>query len=301
MLNEVKKKMVRVSDATGETRVLDVPFGASSLDHNDVFVVANGQNVYVWVGEKASEDEKTHAKQYASSYVANVLAPETPISVVEPSKAKIEDMFAKNPAPVVVKTGFDGGRQMFRLSDATGNLKFEEVQYGASSLDDNDVFVVNNGEKVYVWLGKKVSREERRHATGYGHTYITNTPDPKTPMSVVSSGRVKIEDMFPKKPVSKAKTIYDGGRQMFRLSDATGNLKFEEVQFGASSLDDNDVFVVNNGKEVFVWLGKQASRQERKAGTGYGHSYITNTPEPKTPMSSVNSGTAKIEDMFPAA
>jgi len=45
---------------------------------------------------------------------------------------------------------------MFKLSDATGKLTFSQVSQGSlekSKLDSADVFLVDNGIHLYVWVG----------------------------------------------------------------------------------------------------------------------------------------------------
>ena len=53
----------------------------------------------------------------------------------------------------------------------------------------------------------------------------------------------------------------------------------QEVAVGAAlvqaQLDTTGVFVVDSGSEVFVWIGKGASKEERAAGMGEAQAYIT--------------------------
>lgn len=61
-------------------------------------------------------------------------------------------------------------------------------------------------------------------------------------------------------PSRKLITMFD------RLSDASGTLQFTEVASGTvhkSALNDHDVFVFDTGAEIFVWIGRGASQQER--------------------------------------
>lgn len=46
---------------------------------------------------------------------------------------------------------------------------------------------------------------------------------------------------------------------MYRVSDAKGRLEMKEVLVGEvdrSKLDSGDVFIVDSGNGVFVWIGK---------------------------------------------
>jgi hypothetical protein len=49
----------------------------------------------------------------------------------------------------------------------------------------------------------------------------------------------------------------------FKLSDASGKLTFTQLQEGEldrSALDSNDSFIIDNGSEVFVWIGKKVGQ-----------------------------------------
>jgi len=57
-------------------------------------------------------------------------------------------------------------------------------------------------------------------------------------------------------------------RKLFQLSDATGTMEFklvgEGVKIRRNQLDGNDVFIFDSGAEVFAWIGRGASVDERK-------------------------------------
>ena len=63
-------------------------------------------------------------------------------------------------------------------------------------------------------------------------------------------------------------------KSIFRLSDEGGKLEFSLVSEGSisrSSLDSKDVFIVDTGKSLFVWVGKGASVDEKKNSMTYAH------------------------------
>jgi len=66
---------------------------------------------------------------------------------------------------------------------------------------------------------------------------------------------------------------------LFRLSDRTGNLNFEPVAEGgainASLFNSDDVFLLDKGYIVYIWIGKNASKEEKKSGMRYATKYIT--------------------------
>ena len=63
-------------------------------------------------------------------------------------------------------------------------------------------------------------------------------------------------------------------KSLFRLSDEGGKLQFSLVSEGSisrSSLDSKDVFIIDTGKSLFVWVGKGASDGEKKNAMTYAH------------------------------
>jgi len=64
-----KKKVLKVSDASGTLKTEEVPFARKSLHTADVFVVDAIHSIYVWVGSTASPAERKSGVQIAQSYL----------------------------------------------------------------------------------------------------------------------------------------------------------------------------------------------------------------------------------------
>ena len=64
----------------------------------------------------------------------------------------------------------------------------------------------------------------------------------------------------------------------FRVSDVTGEMKTEQVKEGnltKDDLDPNDAFLVSAGAMgIWVWLGRQATKEERKSVMQFGDKFI---------------------------
>lgn len=61
---------------------------------------------------------------------------------------------------------------------------------------------------------------------------------------------------------------------LYRVSDEAGSLETSMVAEGSLSkdlLDPADVFLVDTGKELFVWIGGGASPDEKKNAMPYAH------------------------------
>jgi gelsolin len=78
---------------------------------------------------------------------------------------------------------------------------------------------------------------------------------------------------------------YDGPKRLFKLSDSSGNLEMNLVGEGKgkilkSKLDMTDVFILDIGTQIYVWIGKKASKQERANGIKSGVAYLRGNGRP---------------------
>jgi len=89
----------------------------------------------------------------------------------------------------------------------------------------------------------------------------------------------------------KKKTYTKG---LHQLSDSTGKLKLTEVETGSikrSHLKSGDVFVVDVGPELFVWVGKDASKREKALAIHYAEHFLKHHGRPfGTPVARVLEG-----------
>ena len=88
---------------------------------------------------------------------------------------------------------------------------------------------------------------------------------------------------------------------MFKLSDAEGKLTMTEVQFGQESLNTNDAFLIDNGKMIYIWCGKGASKHEKRMGIPYAQKYKETCKDKlNSPIVLINEGSKKfsIETAF---
>jgi len=64
-----KKRVLKVSDASGTLKVEEVPFARKSLNKNDVFIVDVLHSIFVWIGTGASVAERRNGFSLAQSYL----------------------------------------------------------------------------------------------------------------------------------------------------------------------------------------------------------------------------------------
>ncbi|KAK2616590.1 hypothetical protein QQS21_000413 [Conoideocrella luteorostrata] len=197
-----------------------------------------------------------------------------------------------------------------------------EVEPKVSSLDDGDVFILDTGDKIWVWQGKGCSPMEKAKAAQVVHDMTLAKHIDVEVIAQSESRARRITDLLgggddtprdgfkQQRPISTAATRSsaagsrtDSPRKLFRLSDASGQLTFDVVKDGGriskSDLDGNDVFLLDDGgKAIWVWEGAGASRQEKAQWLSVAQAYmrhlqdssISNAEHHLTPLAKVNEG-----------
>ncbi|KXG51512.1 Gelsolin [Penicillium griseofulvum] len=161
------------------------------------------------------------------------------------------------------------------------SLIVHEVEPTWQSLDENDVFVLDKGNKIWVWQGKKCSpMEKAKAAQVVNDMTLAKHVDVEVLSQLESRSKIFVDllggrDVAPStleapRPGRFAKRGADDStrrRKLFRLSDASGDMSFDLVKEGGrvdrSELDGNDVFLYDSGNRLWVWQGSGASANEK--------------------------------------
>ena len=192
-----------------------------------------------------------------------------------------------------------------------------EVEPAWASLDDGDVFVLDKGDKIWVWQGAASSPMEKAKAAQVVHDMtLAKHVDVEVLSAAESRSRLVVDllggkDAAPrqgfqaKRPVSsisRAPPASGRSRRLWRLSDASGELSFEVVRDGDAisqkDLDGKDIFLLDDaGREIWVWEGKGASKAERAMWLEVAQAYVRQVqgehPEGQaylTPIAKVHEG-----------
>ena len=139
-----------------------------------------------------------------------------------------------------------------------------EVESTVSSLDEDDVFVLDKGDKLWVWQGKNASHMEKNKATQvifdltlHKHidTEVVTQTDARAGIMMKLLGGDPGTQLKAKRPVVASAGARS--KKLLRLSDASGDLKLDVTKEGSgispSDLDSKDVFLYDTGKVVWVW------------------------------------------------
>jgi hypothetical protein len=174
-------------------RVTTVPMSASSLNAGDVFILDLGLDIYQWNGSESNKKERAKGLDVAMSIkdderggkarIMPVAQGEEPAEFWEalggrgPVATAIDDA----PAPTVTSGG-GGEMKLFKVSDSSGKLETTEVATGSlkrSMLVTDDVFIMDNGSDIFVWVGKGATDQEKRGGLATGTAYAEQAGRPK--------------------------------------------------------------------------------------------------------------------------
>jgi len=179
------------------------------------------------------------------------------------------------------------------------NIRVSQVPIEAKSFNEGDVFVLDAGLELYQFQGKSAGKNEKGRA-GQLCRAIDDERKGKPRINVFSQTDRNIREFWDevakydsssKDWVNGVPTIAgDDGKdeeweksneqKLFQLSDASGSLTFTEVKpevkgkYKRAMLKSEDVFIFDAGNEVFAWIGKGSSTQEKREAMQRAQDYL---------------------------
>ena len=213
-----------------------------------------------------------------------------------------------------VDSGFhhvEGGTQikkLFRVRKTKHTVRVAEVPCARSSLNQGDCFLLDLGDTVYPWFGEDASPFERAKCgtrahnvslARHGHCKVKEAPDSAFWSALGGEGPISPAS---EAPAPEKEDVGEG--VLYKLSDSTGSLTCSEAKRGdikMSDLDSNDVFILDAGREIFVWVGSGASDAERRNAMPTAQAYLHANNKPiHTAVHCVNEGTPFTNEVWAA-
>jgi len=155
------------------TRAIQVPTKAASLNSGDVFVLESPKAFYIWCGAFASGDEREHAKsiskQVSKKEYSLVLEGKEPADFWEVLGGKAEyAVISSADADPVSKPP-----RLFQCSNNKGYFYVEEVfDFDQEDLIEEDVMLLDTHHEVFVWIGNQSNAEEKKNALETAIKYV---------------------------------------------------------------------------------------------------------------------------------
>jgi len=195
-------------------------------------------------------------------------------------------------------------------------VRVQQVEMLISKLNTGDVFILDAGENIYQFQGKACGLKERSKGAELGQALDDERKNAS--VHVFRQGEkydedvhgmffsyfqedLKGEDIKEGTPVpeEKCQELMDSigeeasddaawekcsDKVLMQLSEQEdGEMKFTEVEKGTltkSNLDTNDVFIVDVGSSIFVWIGSGASTKEKSKGMTFASKYLKENDRP---------------------
>ena len=183
------------------------PLATSTLNKGDSFILyGNSGNVWIWHGESANPDEKNRAntmgekmctagtvtvlEQGAGDVDAADFWEYLPGDVGDIAEADDEDEAVESFAPLLFRLSPDQDPTQVAKGEPV-KIRFgrPEPKLSRGLLDQTDVFLVDAGWEIFVWVGKDADRSEKVSAMALADAYCKT--DPRTadlPLTMVKSG-----------------------------------------------------------------------------------------------------------------
>jgi len=267
-------------------------------------------NVHFWLGEKTTQDEMGTAA-YKTVELDDLLG-DLPVQYREVQSHESKEFLELFGGQIhIMEGGVDSGvnhvkphEYKARLLHMKGmkQIRVTEVPLTYKSLNNGDVFLLDNGLEIYQWNGKTAGINEKRKA----NEIIQNLKKDRNgkPKSVVLDD-LENNDAFWKllgkkpapgeiAPATSDDVKVEKTKVLLELSDKSGELKITKIAEGGvkkSHLNTNEVFILDIGHTVYVWIGKGASKQERAKGIEFGTNHLKKNNRPMyTPVSRVMEG-----------
>lgn len=174
------------------------------------------------------------------------------------------------------------------------NIRVTQVPIEVASLNEGDVFILDAGLRILQWQGRKAGKGEKAKA-GQLCRALDDERRGKPELEVFAQGDKDAEEFwsyFGGEPAPDAISPEVGDdaewekkseKCMMQLSDASGTLEFKEISKGKiakGDLNSDDVFIVDVGNEVYAWIGKGASDDEKKKALHYAQQYLKQYDRP---------------------
>ena len=275
--------------------------------------------IYFWQGKESSTDEKGACALQAKNLDDELGGKATQVRVVHGKEpAHFRQLFKGG---MIVHdggkaSGFknsaegdsydDDGISLFHVRGTNAlNTYGEQVEEKASSLNSMDCFVLVTNTHTYSWHGTGANDSEKETADSIAKVLLAHSYGPPG-ASPPSREFVNIEEEgepdefwsalggkgeYPKLPPGQP---VPSDPRLFQCTNRFGAFTVEEIQdFTQEDLLDDDVYMLDVGTCVYLWIGLNANLDEKQKSMDMAKQYnasATDGRDPDVPIVKVNMG-----------
>lgn len=181
------------SSTSGATRAVEIDPAAKELNSNDAFVLKTPSAAYLWVGQGATDPEKTGAQELLKILgvqATQVAEGREPAAFWEALGGRA----AYRTSPRLKDKRMDAHPpRLFACSNKSGRFVIEEVpgELTQEDLATDDVMLLDTWDQISVWVGKDALEEEKTEAQTSARRYLETDPanrDRRTPITLIRQG-----------------------------------------------------------------------------------------------------------------
>lgn len=264
-------------------------------------------DVHFWIGSHSSQDEYGTAAY--KTVELDTFLDDKPVQhrEVQGHESDLFMSYFKSGISIMeggAETGFrhvqptEYKPRLLHFSGARKTVVVKEVPLARARVHTDDVFILDLGMTLYQWNGSGSNKDERFKAMQYlnhlkserGNAKSETLEEADTDSDHEFFATLTEEDI-PDPPYDHVDTREES--VLSKVSDAGGHIKISEVKKGSvsqSDFDSSDVFILDIGSQCFVWVGSNASHEEKQNGLGYAHQHLMKTSHPLIPIAVIKEG-----------
>ncbi|KAK7329763.1 hypothetical protein VNO77_23942 [Canavalia gladiata] len=177
------------------------------------------------------------------------------------------------------------------------------VPFARSSLNHDDVFILDTESKIFQFNGSNSTIQERAKALEVVQ-YIKDTyHDGKCDISAIEDGKLMADSdtgefwgcfggfaPLPRKTVNNDDNLADSHPPKLLCVKQGEAEPIETDSLTKELLDTNKCYILDCGMEVFVWMGRNTSLDERKSTSRAADELVSGTNRPKSQITRVIEG-----------
>lgn len=277
-------------------------------------------DIHFWLGKTTTTDEKGTAA-YKTVELDDFFDGDA-VQHREVEKNESEDFLLLFPNGVTyLEGGVESGFQVTQVDlfqkklyqcrrTKEKSIIFEEEAVALSTLNHRDCFILDCGRKIYTWFGDNASpfvknacnlKAERMESERNGESTVITEVDDDFWEALGGKGAITAADKV------GAEVAADFGEGiLYAINvDAERKLDIKEVGRGElerSMLDTTGVMMLDNQKEIYLWLGKQCSEIEKRSAWSTASNYLkmNNRDPDKTAITILKEGKGRNNKVWKA-
>ncbi|KAG2551786.1 hypothetical protein PVAP13_9KG451600 [Panicum virgatum] len=259
-------------------------------------------DIHFWIGKDSSQDEAGTAA--IKTIELDTMLGGRAVQHREPQGYESDKFLSYfKPCIIPMEGGFASGfkkpeEEKFetRLYICKGKraIRVKEVPFSRSSLNHDDVFILDTEKKIYQFNGANSNIQERAKALEVIQHLKEKYHDGVCNVAIVDDGKLQAESdsgefwvlfggfaPIGKKAVSDDDVVLETtAPKLYSINN--GQLKLEDIVLTKSILENTKCFLLDCGAELFVWVGRVTQVEDRKTASAAVEKFIIKENRPKT-------------------